>query len=80
LVFGAYLVLAAALAAQTYPHAFPRNGVTRLIRNERVVVWDVTWVRDVEQPVHRHQFDVAAAVYTLHGRFCEPGISAATVD
>lgn len=31
------LPLAAVLAAQTYPHAFPRAGVTKLFENERVI-------------------------------------------
>jgi hypothetical protein len=44
------LVLIAPLAilvgAQTYPHAFPRKGVTKLFENERVTAWDVRWLRD----------------------------------
>jgi hypothetical protein len=64
------LVLAAPLAilvgAQTYPHAFPRQGVTKLFENERVTAWDVRWLRDVPQPFHRHQFDMAG-VYTVYG-------------
>lgn len=58
--------LAIAIGAQTYPHAFPRAGVTKLFENERVIAWDVRWVRDVPQPVHRHQFDMAG-VYTVYG-------------
>jgi len=64
------LVLAApmvvAIGAQTYPHAFPRAGVAKLFENERVTAWDVRWVRDVPQPFHRHQFDMAG-VYTVYG-------------
>ena len=56
----------ASVAAQTYPHAFPRTGVTKLFENERVVAWDVTWLRDVAQPIHEHKFDMAA-VYTVYG-------------
>lgn len=66
LVPGACLLLAAGVAAQTYPHAFPRKGVTKLFENERVAAWDVKWMRDVAQPIHRHQFDMAA-VYTVYG-------------
>jgi hypothetical protein len=66
LLLGLCAVAAATIAAQNYPHAFPRKGVTKLFENERVVAWDVKWVRDVEQPVHRHQFDMAA-VYTVYG-------------
>src|SRR5262245_30741268 len=51
---------------QDYPHAFPRDGVRKLFENERVVAWDVRWVRDVQQPYHRHRFDMAG-VYTVYG-------------
>ena len=66
LLLAAPFALAVVLTAQTYPHAFPRKGVTKLFENERVTAWDVKWVRDVEQPIHRHQFDMAA-VYTVYG-------------
>ena len=62
----AALPLATVLAAQTYPHAFPRTGVTKLFENERVIVWDVKWLKDVAQPYHRHQYDMAG-VYTVDG-------------
>ena len=66
LLLAAPFALAVVLTAQTYPHAFPRKGVTKLFENERVTAWDVKWLRDVEQPTHRHQFDMAA-VYTVYG-------------
>src|SRR5262245_2480836 len=54
------------VGGQDYPHAFPREGVRKLFENERVVAWDVRWVRDVPQPYHRHRFDMAG-VYTVYG-------------
>jgi hypothetical protein len=42
-----------ALAAESYPHAFPRKGVVKLFDNERVTAWEVNWLKGVEQPVHR---------------------------
>ena len=60
------VLMVIAIGAQTYPHAFPRAGVTKLFENERVIAWDVRWVRDVPQPFHRHQFDMAG-VYTVYG-------------
>lgn len=65
-VAGACLMFGAVTVAQDYPHAFPRKGVAKLFENERVVAWNVKWLRDVEQPTHRHQFDMAA-VYTVYG-------------
>ena len=49
------LVLA---AAQTYPPPFPREGATKVLENESVVVWDVTWVMGKPTPMHRHLVDV----------------------
>jgi hypothetical protein len=59
-------LLVPVVTAQTYPHAFPRTGVTRLFENERVIAWDVKWLHDVPQPYHRHQYDMAG-VYTVYG-------------
>lgn len=54
------------LAAQTYPPAFPRVGATKLLENERVVVWDVTWPKGQATPLHRH-------VYDMTGVYIAPG-------
>ncbi len=42
------------LAAQTYPPPFPRDGATKVLENESVVVWDVTWEKGKPTPMHRH--------------------------
>ena len=44
--------------AQDYPHAFPRLGVTQLLENERVFIWEVIWPNGEPQPYHRHQYDM----------------------
>ncbi|HXH05614.1 MAG TPA: hypothetical protein VNI83_03390 [Vicinamibacterales bacterium] len=44
-----------AVGAQSYPPAFPRPGATKVLENERVVVWDVVWRRDEPTPVHEHR-------------------------
>ena len=62
----AVVLLVPVVTAQTYPHAFPRTGVTKLFENERVIAWDVKWLHDVPQPYHRHQYDMAG-VYTVYG-------------
>ena len=46
--------------AQSYPHAFPREGVVKLHETERLILWQVNWVNGVAQPVHRHQYDMAS--------------------
>jgi hypothetical protein len=55
-----------AVAAEDYPHAFPREGTQKLFDNERVTAWRVLWKRDVRQPIHRHRFDMAG-VYLRYG-------------
>ena len=49
-----------------YPHAFPRKGVTQILDNTRVTVWEVNWRHGDEQPVHRHRYDMAG-VYLRYG-------------
>lgn len=49
-----------------YPHAFPRKGVTQIIDNPRVTVWEVNWRHGDEQPYHRHLYDMAG-VYLRYG-------------
>ena len=56
-----------AFAAESYPHAFPRKGVVKLFDNERVTAWEVNWLKGVEQPVHRHLYDMAG-VYLRFGQ------------
>ena len=41
-----------------YPHAYPREGVTKRFENERVIVWEVVWLDGVAQPYHRHRYDM----------------------
>ena len=55
-----------ATAAEGYPHAYPRTGVRALFENDRVYAWDVIWLTGMEQPYHRHRYDLAA-VYLRYG-------------
>ena len=59
--------LASTLMAQAdYPHAFPRKGVTQILDNDRVTVWEVNWHHGDTQPVHRLKYDMAG-VYLRYG-------------
>ena len=60
------LALAVMSAQESYPHAFPREGVKKLIDNDRVSVWEVTWLNGVRQPIHRHRYDMVG-VYLRYG-------------
>ena len=71
-LFSSVLMAAAALtivgpqAQEDYPHAFPREGVTKLVDNDRVNIWEVNWITGVKQPIHRHRYDMAG-VYLRYG-------------
>jgi len=42
-----------------FPNAFPRPGNNRKVfENNRVIVWDFTWTKDVPTPMHFHDKDV----------------------
>lgn len=57
---------AVVIAAQDYPHAFPRTGTRQILDNARVTVWEVNWPHGVPQPIHRHRYDMAG-VYLRFG-------------
>ena len=50
-------------AAQTYPQPFDREGATKVLENDRVIVWDVSWLARA-YPTHRHLYDYAGVYYT----------------
>jgi quercetin dioxygenase-like cupin family protein len=53
-------ILAAGLlfALPSYPPPFPREGATKVLENESVVIWDVTWEKGKPTPMHQHPVDV----------------------
>jgi hypothetical protein len=59
----AFTFLCAGAIAQDFPPPFPRDGATKLFENDRVIVWDVAWLKQA-YPVHRHVYDYAGVYYT----------------
>ena len=47
------------------PPAYPRPGATKILENDRVVVWNIAWLKQ-QYPLHRH-------IYDLVGVYYEPG-------
>ena len=43
-----------------YPPQFPREGATKVLENDRVVVWDVTYTKGQVLPIHEHLNDFVA--------------------
>jgi len=69
----AFLILGGGvLADESYPHAFPRAGTVKLFDNDRVTIWEVNWLKNVMQPVHRHLYDMAG-VYLRFGQITVTG-------
>jgi hypothetical protein len=44
-----------------YPLAFPRPGATKLIDNDRVIVWDHRWQPGIPTSMHFHDKDVVVS-------------------
>ncbi len=55
--------LVSGLFQQELPHAFPRDGATLVADNERVAVWDVTWIKGRPSPMHRHRYDMVGVYF-----------------
>lgn len=58
---------ARAQAAPSYPPPWPRPGTTLMLENDRVLVWNIAWLKQ-EYPVHRHQYDHVGVYYTAGDR------------
>ncbi len=60
------------LTAQTYPPPFPRDGATKLLENDRVVAWDVTWPKGHPTAMHKHAYDLVGAFLADGSRLITP--------
>jgi len=57
---GAVLLL---IQAASLPPAYPRPGASILLENDRVVVWDIAWLKQ-QYPLHRHIYDLVGVYYS----------------
>ena len=64
---GAVLAQNSPQPAQTFPQPFDREGATKVMENDRVIVWDVSWLQRA-YPTHRHRYDYAGVYYTSGDR------------
>jgi hypothetical protein len=51
------MIVLTLLTFQSYPPPFPREGVTKLFENERVVVWTAAFLKNRPTPLHEHTMD-----------------------
>jgi hypothetical protein len=59
----ATILLTLLFQVQPLPPPYPRDGTTKLFENDRVIVWDVSWLQHA-YPVHRHIYDYTGVYYT----------------
>ena len=58
----ALAAVVALAAVQTYPVPFPREGTTKLLENDRVMVWRLDWEQNRPTAMHEHTRDLVAVV------------------
>ena len=68
------LALLALFGGQTAqsPPPFPRAGTTKLLENEIVAVWDVSWLKQ-KYPLHTHRYDLVGISYAEGDRIITQG-------
>ena len=44
------------------PPAYPREGATKILENEHVIAWDISWLKQ-DYPIHRHRYDHTGVYY-----------------
>jgi hypothetical protein len=68
------LVLLALVAGQApeLPPPFPRPGTTKLLENDVVAVWNVSWLKQ-QYPLHTHRYDLVGVSYVEGDRIITQG-------
>ena len=68
------MVITTMLAAQAaeLPPPFPRPGTTKLLENDAVAVWDVSWLKQ-KYPLHTHRYDLIGICYAEGDRIITQG-------
>jgi hypothetical protein len=58
--------------ATELPPPFPRPGTTKLLENDAVAVWDVSWLKQ-KYPLHTHRYDLVGISYQEGDRIITQG-------
>jgi hypothetical protein len=68
------IVVTAMLAAQAaeLPPPFPRPGTTKILENDAVAVWNVSWLKQ-KYPLHTHRYDLVGISYAEGDRIITQG-------
>ena len=51
-----------ALAQADAPPAYPREGASKMLENDHVIVWNISWLQR-DYPVHRHRYAHTGVYY-----------------
>ena len=68
------VALTAMLLTQTteLPPPFPRPGTTKMLENDAVAVWNVSWLKQ-KYPLHTHRYDLVGISYVEGDRIITQG-------
>ena len=58
--------------AAELPPPFPRPGTTKLLENDAVAAWDVSWLKQ-KYPLHTHRYDLIGISYAEGDRIITQG-------
>jgi hypothetical protein len=61
-----------ATQAAELPPPYPRPGTTKLLENDAVAVWDVSWLKQ-KYPLHTHRYDLVGISYAEGDRIITQG-------
>ena len=56
-------IIPMAQSQEDTPAAYPRDGATKMLENEHVIVWDISWLKQ-NYPIHRHRYDHTGVYYS----------------
>jgi hypothetical protein len=59
----AALLSIVAQSSATLPPPYPRSGVTKILDNDRVQVWNIAWPKGEPTALHRHLYDLVGPYY-----------------
>lgn len=60
------------MQAAELPPPYPRPGTTKLLENDAVAVWDVSWLKQ-KYPLHTHRYDLVGISYAEGDRIITQG-------
>jgi hypothetical protein len=60
------------MQAAELPPPFPRPGTTKLLENDAVAVWNVSWLKQ-KYPLHTHRYDLIGISYAEGDRIITQG-------